>query len=76
MWNDVVQANVAAVTVMNQEEAAAGRPPARCGHSHYWLEHGYLEQGRIGIAKSVVAGVPRGGQTTRNGGKGARDRRS
>jgi tetratricopeptide (TPR) repeat protein len=56
MWDDVVRANIAASTVMNQQAAAAGKPPVRCGHSHYWLEYGYLEQGRIGEAKSVVAG--------------------
>jgi tetratricopeptide (TPR) repeat protein len=56
MWDDVVQANVAATTVMNKQGAAAGRPPVHCGHSHYWLEYGYLQQGRIGAAKSVVAG--------------------
>ena len=30
--------------------------PVRCGHYNYWLEYGYLEQGRIGDAKKVVAG--------------------
>ena len=55
MWDDVVQANIAATRVMNQQAAAAGKPPRRCGHSHYWLEYGYLEQGRIGEAKRVVA---------------------
>jgi tetratricopeptide (TPR) repeat protein len=56
MWDDVVEANLAAARVMNQQAAAAGRPPVRCGHSTYWLEYGYLEQGRIGEARRVVAG--------------------
>ncbi len=56
MWDDVVQANIAATRVMNQQAAAAGKPPIRCGHSHYWLEYGYLQQGRISEAKRVVAG--------------------
>jgi tetratricopeptide (TPR) repeat protein len=56
MWDDVVQANIAATTVTNQTAAASGRPPRRCGHYNYWLEYGYLEQGRIGAAKSVVDG--------------------
>jgi len=55
MWDDVVQANLAAARVMNEQAAVAGKPPIRCGHSHYWLEYGYLEQGRIGEAKRVVA---------------------
>jgi tetratricopeptide (TPR) repeat protein len=55
MWDDVVEANLAADRVMNQQAAAAGKPAIRCGHSHYWLEYGYLEQGRIDEAKRVVA---------------------
>ncbi len=55
MWDGVVRANIAADRVMNQQGAAAGKPAIRCGHSHYWLEYGYLEQGRIGEAKRVVA---------------------
>lgn len=55
MWDDVVRANVAAGRVMNQRAATAGKPPILCGHYHYWLEYGYLEQGRIGEAKRVVA---------------------
>jgi tetratricopeptide (TPR) repeat protein len=56
MWDDVVQANIAATTVTNQAAAATGRPPRRCGHYNYWLEYGYLEQGHIAEAKKVVAG--------------------
>jgi tetratricopeptide (TPR) repeat protein len=56
MWDDVVEANLAATTVAHKHAAARGRPPGRCGHSTYWLEYGYLEQGRIDAAKSVVAG--------------------
>jgi tetratricopeptide (TPR) repeat protein len=56
MWDDVVRANVAAMSVVNRQKAAAGKPPRRCGHYDYWLEYGYLEQGRIGEAEKVVAG--------------------
>src|SRR5580658_3719099 len=56
MWDGVVEANLAAATVAHQHAAARGRPLRRCGHGTYWLEYGYLEQGRIGAAKSVVAG--------------------
>jgi len=55
MWDDVVEANVAATTVGHQHAAGRGRPPGRCGHYMYWLEYGYLEQGRIDAAKSVLA---------------------
>jgi tetratricopeptide (TPR) repeat protein len=55
MWDDVVKANLAASAVMNRQAGAAGRPPIRCGHSHYWLEYGYLEQGRMDEARKLVA---------------------
>ncbi len=55
MWDDVVQANVAATGVVNRQTAAAGKRPISCGHYNYWLEYGYLEQGRIGDAKKMVA---------------------
>ena len=55
MWDDVVRANVAATSVVNRQAAAAGKPPRRCGHYNYWLEYGYLEQGRIAEARKVVA---------------------
>jgi len=55
MWDDVVRANVAATSVVNRQAAAAGKPPRRCGHYNYWLEYGYLEQGRIAEARAVVA---------------------
>ena len=55
MWDEVVQANLAATDVTAREMAAAGEPPILCGHAHYWLEYGYLQQGRIGEAKKVVA---------------------
>jgi tetratricopeptide (TPR) repeat protein len=41
--------------VVNRQAAAAGKPPERAGHYNYWLEYGYLEQGRISEAKKVVA---------------------
>ena len=56
MWDDVVQANIAAMRVVNRQATAAGKPSRHCGHYNYWLEYGYLEQGRIGEARKVVAG--------------------
>ncbi|HUX43655.1 MAG TPA: hypothetical protein VMV57_02795, partial [Terracidiphilus sp.] len=56
LWDDVVRANLAATSVTNQHAAAAGKPPRRCGHYNYWLEYGYLEQGRLKSAKDVMAG--------------------
>jgi tetratricopeptide (TPR) repeat protein len=56
LWDDVVRANVAATSVVNRQAAAVGKPPRRCGHYSYWLEYGYLEQGRAKAAKEVMAG--------------------
>jgi len=56
MWDEVVEANIAATGVVNRQRAAAGKPPAHCGHYNYWLEYGYLQQGRLGEAEKVVAG--------------------
>ncbi|MGA9248065.1 MAG: hypothetical protein WBV87_07475 [Candidatus Acidiferrales bacterium] len=55
MWDDVVQANIAAISVVNRQEAAEGKQSLHCGHYSYWLEYGYLEQGRIGEAERVLA---------------------
>ncbi|HEX4007254.1 MAG TPA: hypothetical protein VHX60_13845 [Acidobacteriaceae bacterium] len=51
MWDGVVRANIAATSVTNEQAAAAGRPTRHCGHYNYWLEYGFLEQGRIADAK-------------------------
>ncbi len=56
MWDEVVEANIAAMSVVNRQRAAAGKPAGHCGHYNYWLEYGYLQQGRFGEAKKVVAG--------------------
>jgi tetratricopeptide (TPR) repeat protein len=55
LWDDVVRANVAAAGVVNRQAATAGRPLRHCGHYNYWLEYGYLEQGRVLEAEKVVA---------------------
>ena len=55
MWNDVVQANIAATSVVNRQAVIAGKTTRHCGHYNYWLEYGYLEQGRVGEAEKVVA---------------------
>jgi tetratricopeptide (TPR) repeat protein len=46
MWDDVVAANENSLRVLDADLSAAGRPPAACGHYNFWLEYGYLQQGR------------------------------
>ncbi len=47
MWNDVVDANLKAVQVSDEERRSAGLPVVTCGHYVEWLEYGYYQQGRI-----------------------------
>lgn len=53
MWDDVVEANEAAVRVSGKV-AAPNRPPAACGHYPFWLMYGYLQQGRVGPATTMM----------------------
>jgi tetratricopeptide (TPR) repeat protein len=54
MWDDVVEANIVARDVQNAGFEARGRPPRVCGHYTYWLEYGYLQQGRFEEARNVL----------------------
>ena len=53
MWDAVVSANEVAVKLTGGV-AAPNRPPAACGHYPFWLTYGYLQQGRIEAAKTMV----------------------
>ena len=55
MWDDVVEANEAAVRI-TRGPVAANRPPAACGHYPFWLTYGYLQQGRTDAARAMVKG--------------------
>jgi tetratricopeptide (TPR) repeat protein len=54
MWDDVVRANENAMRVVNAARHAAGRGPTYCGHYNYWLEYGYLQQGRLDDARMLM----------------------
>src|SRR5205814_672992 len=56
MWDDVVKANETAIAVDNRRRPANGRPPRTCGHYPYWLEYGYMQQGRIEDARRILTG--------------------
>ncbi len=47
MWDDVVDANVNAMRVVDEHARAAGEPEIDCGHYDIWLEYGYYQQGRV-----------------------------
>ncbi len=55
MWDEVVQANVAAMSVVNKQAAVEGKPSRHCGHYTSWLQYGYLQQGRIDDAEKMLA---------------------
>ncbi|HEX6377119.1 MAG TPA: hypothetical protein VFZ91_15515 [Allosphingosinicella sp.] len=54
-WDDVERANIAAMAVVDRDRAAAGRPPARCGHYSEWLVYAQLQsadpEGASGIRR-------------------------
>lgn len=54
MWDDVVAANEVADSVQNARFAELGRRPNVCGHYTFWLEYGYLQQGRHDEAKEIL----------------------
>lgn len=55
MWQEVVQANIAAIADVDRARKAADKGPARCGHYPSWLEYGYLQLGQQDKARSAVA---------------------
>lgn len=54
MWDDVVRANEIAREVQNTRFQELGRRDNVCGHYTYWLEYGYLQQGRFEEAEKVL----------------------
>lgn len=54
MWDDVAQANEVARRVQNERQAELDQRPVVCGHYPYWLEYGYLQQGRLDAAAEVL----------------------
>jgi hypothetical protein len=47
MWDDVVDANINAMRVVDEHARADGQPVVDCGHYAIWLEYGYYQQGRV-----------------------------
>ena len=62
MWDDVVRANEVATSVVNKSRAARNLPPVMCGHYPFWLEYGYLQQGRVQSAREVLEGCEKQAQ--------------
>lgn len=46
LWDDVEEANLNAIRVVDAQRKQAGRPPFACGHYNEWLQYTYFQQGR------------------------------
>jgi tetratricopeptide (TPR) repeat protein len=55
MWEEVVQANIAAMADVDRARKAAGKGPAGCGHYASWLGYAYLQLGQQDKAVRAVA---------------------
>jgi tetratricopeptide (TPR) repeat protein len=55
MWQEAVQANIAAIGDVDRVRKAAGKGPLGCGHYPSWLGYAYLQLGQMDKAKSTVA---------------------
>ena len=55
MWQEVVEANIAAMDDVDRVRKAAGKGPAGCGHYASWLGYAYLQLGQKDKARSAVA---------------------
>lgn len=61
MWDEVVDANIDAMRVVDRHARADGQPLVECGHYDIWLEYGYYQQGRIADGDRTMAECRRTG---------------
>lgn len=55
MWDETVQANLAAMADVDRMRAAQANSPVRCGHYPSWLGYAYLQLGKVNEARAAVA---------------------
>jgi len=60
-WPDVVDANIAAMRVVNADLAAKQQPAYQCGHYAEWLQYAWLQQGREDPAYGLLGECERSG---------------
>jgi len=51
MWQETVQANLAAIAAVDRMRKAQSRNPVRCGHYPSWLSYAYLQLGKVNDAR-------------------------
>ncbi len=68
MWQESVDANLAAIAAAGDRRRAAGREPVLCGHYPSWLEYSYLQLGQMEDARRTLAACRQqvSGQATDN----------
>lgn len=54
MWDDVVEANVVARDVQTSRQKELGEKTTVCGHYPWWLQYGYLQEGKVEEAAKVL----------------------
>jgi tetratricopeptide (TPR) repeat protein len=54
LWQETVDANVAAIRVSNLQGEAEGKAPAHWGHYATWLGYAYLQLGQLDQARSLL----------------------
>lgn len=55
MWQETVQANLAAIAAVDRMRAAQSRSFIRCGHYPSWLGYAYLQLGKINDARNTLS---------------------
>src|SRR5207244_2927213 len=55
MWDEVIDANVRAIAIVNARRAANGKQAAHCGHYPTWLHYALLQKHRVEEAGKMVA---------------------
>ena len=58
-WQDVVDANVAAMRVVGADQVAKAQPVYACGHYVEWLQYAYLQQGKEAEAWKLLSDCER-----------------
>lgn len=55
MWQETVQANLAAIAAADRMRAANNRSSVRCGHYPSWLGYAYLQLGKVNDARNALS---------------------
>ncbi|HEV2853887.1 MAG TPA: hypothetical protein VHC97_13880 [Thermoanaerobaculia bacterium] len=67
-WDDVIAANQRAMSVVDEQRAAKGKPAKTCGHYASWLHYGFLQERRFDDAKRQLDACRQMAQREASGG--------